>query len=83
MKVLKTVIVISLMMLGSSCTRDIEYITTPLPIPPRPLLERISAEEASTIPINVWMKIVRRDMARRNYAEQLEVIVQSTHKDKK
>ena len=50
----------------------------PLPIPARPVLPIISKDDAEHIPDEVWSRIVRRDMLRRFYAEELEAIIYST-----
>lgn len=79
MRIWQTVAVISLIMIGSGCTRDIEYITRPLPLPERPVLEKIKSSDVACLTDAAWMKIVRRDRAQKNYAEQLEIIILSTH----
>lgn len=79
-KALLLAVVTSSILIGSGCqhTREIRYVDRPLPLPARPVLPRISEEEAQSIPDDVWAKIVRRDLGRKHYAETLEAIILST-----
>ncbi len=41
----------------------------------KPVLPRITEEEAKDVPDAVWEKIVKRDLARKQYEERLEIVV--------
>lgn len=55
------------------------FVTTPLPLPERPKLEKLTQEDLESIPENVLDKLEKRDQARRDYCEVLETIIKSTH----
>lgn len=55
------------------------YVTTPLPQPVRPDLPTWSGKDMECLAPEVKQKIRDRDTKRREYAEQLEVIIHSTH----
>lgn len=64
----------------SGCgTAPVEYVTTPLPLPPRPELPAIGGEQLQCLSDETYSAIVTRDRGRREYAETLESIIQSTH----
>ena len=83
---LKKMIEISLITIGlSACACDPHIIHVPVEIarPVRPVLPKVSVEEANKIPYPVWTKIVYRNLLLRQYAENLETIIDSTkNKDK-
>ncbi|MGZ8924328.1 MAG: hypothetical protein ACXW2E_00460 [Nitrososphaeraceae archaeon] len=56
----------------------IVYVTTPLPIIPRPSLPTWSGNDMACLDENVKQNIRDRDRLRREYAEQLEAIIKST-----
>lgn len=69
---------------GSGCTPAqpvpaVEYYQVPLPLPPRPSLPALSAAELACLSAAAYAKLVRRDRERRHYAEELELIITSTH----
>lgn len=55
-------------------------ITTALPLPVRPALPAIKSNEMTCLADDVYARIAARDRMRRHYAEQLEVIIKSTHR---
>ena len=64
----------------SGCgTAPVEYVTTPLPLPPRPELPAINGEQLQCLSDEAYSAIVTRDRGRREYSETLEAIIQSTH----
>jgi len=69
----------SLLLLLTGCACDPVYVTNPLDRPERPILPRITPEDADAIPYPVWTKLVQRNDAMKNYTEQLEVIIDATH----
>jgi hypothetical protein len=77
-------IAISLILTGSlaACCEGPQIVPVPQDLtgkkPPRPVLPRITAEEAQDIPTDTWEKITTRDRQRRQYAEDLEVIIDGT-----
>lgn len=69
-----------LVMLMAGCTTPaIEYVTTPLPLPPRPELPSVSGEQLQCLSDEAYTALANRDRQRREYAELLESIIQSTH----
>ena len=69
-----------LMVFGSGCTvSEKRYVTEPLPLPVRPVLPQLSADEAACLSDETYRRLVDRDRLRREYAEKLEVIIRSTH----
>ncbi|KMQ75342.1 hypothetical protein [Marinobacter subterrani] len=69
-----------LVVLLTGCTTPaIEYVTTPLPVPPRPELPSVSGEQLQCLSDETYTALVNRDRQRRDYAELLESIIQSTH----
>jgi hypothetical protein len=65
--------------LGSGCAPEIRYVTAPLPLPERPVLPRLTAEEMACLRPEVYERWVRRDLGRRQYCETLETIIRRTH----
>lgn len=63
---------------GCAGTRT-EYVTTRLPLPPRPELPSIPGEQLQCLPASTYDAIATKDRLRREYAEQLEAIIRSTH----
>jgi predicted small lipoprotein YifL len=43
---------------------------------PKPVLPRITEQEAEQIRPDTWRKLVQRDLQRKQYAEQLEIVVE-------
>lgn len=78
---------ISLVVLGSTgCSlftkevpvEKVVYVTTPLQQPARPSLPTWTGQDMECLAPDVKQKIRDRDTLRREYAERLEVIIQST-----
>ena len=65
-------------LVGSTGCTEVRYITQPLMLPERPTLPAIKAEELQCLSDGAFANIIRRDNARRDYAETLEAIIQST-----
>ena len=64
-------------------TRTVYVKPVPLPLPPRPVLTHITAQEMMTIPSKeLRVKIIKRDKERKAYAETLENIIKSTDNKK-
>lgn len=55
------------------------YKTAPLYAPARPVLPTWTGSDMECLSEDVKEKIRERDTLRKNYAEQLEVIINSTH----
>lgn len=67
---------------GSGCAfTGARYIQEPLPLPPRPVLPALTAEDLACLPAEVYERLVRRDLLRRQYAEELEAIIRATHQE--
>jgi len=50
-----------------------------LPLPPRPVLPQIEASHIECLNDGTVRRILERDNMRRDYADQLELIIRSTH----
>jgi len=76
----RTAIAVSLTLIGSACTPAVEvrYVMQPLSRPERPVLPHITAEEWMAMPADVYRRAYARDRLRREYAESLEAIIDST-----
>lgn len=72
--------VISLIIIGSAACSTPKIITVPVELsrPARPVLPAISSAEANAINYATWLKISERNRLMRQYAEQLEGIIDST-----
>lgn len=69
---------------GSACTTiKTVYVPQPLDLPERPVLPAINEAEFKDLPADVYQRVEERDRKRRQYAEELEVIILSTQKQKK
>ena len=77
---LKKAIAISLITIGINACTTVEtvYVTNPLERPTRPTLPHITGAEAEQVPEITWAKVVERMRLVRQYAEKLEVIIDST-----
>lgn len=84
MKALMLVIATSWIIIGSGCASEpvkvFVPVIEPLPIPSRPVLPALSAAEVKDLSNEALTKLIRRDRLRRQYCEQLEAIILSTHK---
>lgn len=65
--------------LGGCSTPQVRYVTAPLPLPPRPELPTLTGNQLQCLSDEAYKAIVRRDRLRREYAEQLEAVIRSTH----
>ena len=86
LNLLKRMIAVSLITIGlSACATEPKIIHVPAQLdrPARPVLPKITVKEANDIPYPVWTKIVYRNLLLRQYAEKLEVIIDSTKGDSK
>lgn len=66
-------------LVGCTSAPEVRYIQEPLALPPRPVLPRLSADDVQCLTDDAYRRLVARDIGRRQYAEQLEAIIQSTH----
>ena len=66
---------------GSGCA-TVRYVPAPLETPPRPILPRIEAERLQCIDDATYRALVERDRLRREYAERLEALIESTQEKK-
>lgn len=81
--VLKVVIAASLIMIGSlnllGCAQQpVIYVTQPLWKPARPVLPTLTKLDVQCLSKEAFFKLFNRDRLRREYAEELEVIIEST-----
>lgn len=73
---------IILTLIISGC-ETVRYVSSPLPLPARPVLPQIESKALQCLSPETYSDLVKRDMLRRQYANNLELIIESTHKDKK
>ena len=78
--VLMLVSAIILATIGSGCSQtEVRYLAEPLPIPVRPMLPVLVAGEVMCLSDDAYRKLVERNRLRREYTEELEAIIHSTH----
>jgi len=71
-----SVLLIVSISISSACTT--QYRTSPLPLPAKPYLWPLKNGDLLCVSDSVYSAIAQRDLARKNYSEQLEAIIQST-----
>ena len=78
LSVLAVVIVATL----SSCSvvERMVFVQEPLPLPDRPELPRIPADELMSISDEAFESLVRRDVLQAQHILRLEAIIRTTHK---
>lgn len=77
---MRLMILMTTALILSSCCKDPELIKpTPLPLPMKPVLQKITSEEAKQMPRAVYDKLKLRDLQRDGYESQLEAVILSTH----
>lgn len=67
--------------LGSGCATEVRYLAAPLPLPPRPVLPSVRAQDLAPLPDQVYRVIVDRERLRREYSEELEAIICATNEE--
>ncbi|MDH5785343.1 MAG: hypothetical protein OEZ16_07010 [Chromatiales bacterium] len=73
---------LALMIVLPACSpSSVRYVSQPLPLPVRPLLPAVSANELICLSDNAYFRLVERDRLRRVYAEELVAIIEATHTD--
>ena len=68
-----------LLALAACAPVEVRYVPVPLPMPERPELSRIQAEDVQCLSAEAWAAIVRREQALRQYAEELEAIIRANN----
>lgn len=79
----KLLILLMIGLVGCAAQPPVEkvvYVTTPLELPGRPTLPTWKAADMQCLSTEMKQKILDRDTLRKNYSEQLEAIIKSTHK---
>lgn len=56
------------------------YVTTPIQLPARPTLPTWKATDMQCLSVEMKQKILDRDRIRKEYIDELETIIKSTHK---
>ena len=69
------------LILSGCASEQVQYINTPLPIPPEPSYPTIAADELQCLSNDTYYKLVHRDILRKYYIKTLIGIIQSTHKN--
>lgn len=75
-------IIVLLFILTSCATQPVDrviYKTTPLSLPTAPLLPTWKSVDMQCLPIDIKQKMLERDRLRREYIEQLQIIIKSTN----
>lgn len=65
----------------AGCATRTEYVTTELPMPGRPELPTTPREELQCLSDDAYKAMATRDRRLREYVEQLEAVIESTHDD--
>lgn len=76
---LATAIILITLGINTGCASRIEYISQPLPLPVRPVLPHVNASDLECISDTTYSALVNRETLLRHYAEDLEIIISSTH----
>lgn len=63
---------------GSCSPPVIRYVVAPLQLPVRPVLPSVTADDLRCLSVDVYKRVVTRDLMRRQYAERLEAIIMAT-----
>lgn len=71
----RVLIIVFLFSLLTGCHQWFGYKPICIPKPERPELASVNAAELDVLPDDVYRRLVARDLGRKHYAEQLEVIV--------
>lgn len=71
--------IILITLTSTGCATRTEYQLAPLPMPPRPELPRLDEADMECLSEQTYYRLIRRDRARRNYADELEAVIRSTH----
>ncbi|MBL4797629.1 MAG: hypothetical protein JKY50_09455 [Oleispira sp.] len=86
-KILIKAIAASLIIIGSvaqlvGCAQQpVQYVTKSLWKPERPVLPALTEADVQCLSKEAFFKLVNRDRLRREYAEELEVIIESTQSE--
>jgi hypothetical protein len=86
--VLMKVIAASLITIGNAslligcAEQPVQYASSPSRLPIRPLLPALTENDVQCLSNEAYKKLVNRDLFRKQYAEELEVIIESTHSNK-
>lgn len=77
---LRAVAVVSLLAAVAGCTTTEEvYVQEPLPLPERPEVPTVPADELKCLDADVYADLAERDAALRGHISRLEQIIQATH----
>ncbi|MGZ8172835.1 MULTISPECIES: hypothetical protein [Methylobacter] len=66
-------------MQGCTTPEPVKIMQQALPLPARPVLPSISSTDLTSVSDDVYERLATRNRLLRQYAEQLEVIIKSTH----
>jgi hypothetical protein len=76
---LATAIILITLGINTGCASRIEYVSQPLPLPVRPILPPVTANDLECVSDTAYDALVNRETLLRHYAEDLETIISSTH----
>jgi len=82
MKLLNAIILAVSISTLSACGKTIEYKPIELSRPARPALPNLNMQKTQSIDDETWSVIVHRNLLMRQYAEQLELIIDATKNTK-
>ena len=66
-------------MAGCATTTKTVFVQEPLPVPDRPTLPRIPADDMACLPDEAYEALAVRDAALQAHVRRLEVIIRTTH----
>jgi hypothetical protein len=65
---------------GCTTTQPVQFMQQALPLPTRPVLPHITSTELTCLSDAAYERLATRNRLQRQYAEELEVIIKSTHR---
>lgn len=76
----RLIIATALIITGSACTPQVVYVPQALPMPVRPELPAVTAEDLAPLSKDAADRVQTRDRERRQYCEKLETIIENNNK---
>ena len=78
---MKAAAILALSVLLAGCAAGPpQYVTAPLPLPPKPALPAVHGAELQCLTAGAYSRLAHRDRIERNYIEQLRAVIRSTHR---
>lgn len=83
MKTVGKIFIVTLLLTGCATKQTeqrVVYVSTPLSLPDKPELPRMSSDSLSCVSDDVKWALLKRDVIIKNYISELETIIKSTQK---